>query len=115
MKMKHVTIYTAKMEESMNFYQAICGLTIQRELTDHGHIVFLANGEGETCVELIENTDGAYKGSGISMGFQVEDVDAYREAMEAKGFLPTPMFSPNPHVKFFFIEDPNGLEIQFIS
>lgn len=114
MKLEHVTIYTAKMEESMNFYQAICGLTIQHEMKVPYHIAFLANAAGETAVELIENVDAAYKGNGISMGFHVDDVEAYHKALEAKGFLTTPIFSPNPNTKFFFVEDPNGLEIQFI-
>ena len=54
MKMKHITISTAKLQESVNFYEAFCGLTVQRKIEQPGHnIVFLANGEGETCVELI--------------------------------------------------------------
>ena len=115
MKMRHVTISTAKLQESVNFYEGICGLTVQRRMDNPGHtIVFLANGEGETAIELIESPDAPFKGAGISIGFQVDDVTAYHKALEEKGFCPTPIFSPNPHVKFFFVEDPNGLEIQFI-
>ena len=115
MKMKHVTISTAKLQESVNFYETFCGLNIQRKIDQPGHnIVFLANAEGETCVELIEAPDAPYQGAGISIGFKVDDVPAYHRAMEEKGFCPTPIFSPNPQVKFFFVEDPNGLEIQFI-
>lgn len=115
MKMRHVTISTAKFDESVNFYQTFCGLTIQREMNQPGHhIIFLANAEGETCIELIETPDVPYKGTGISIGFEVGDVPAYHRAQEDKGFCPTPIFSPNPHVQFFFVEDPNGLEIQFI-
>lgn len=115
MKMKHVTIHTAKLEESVNFYKTFCGLTVQRDLNNPGHhIVFLANAVGETCVELIEAPDAAYKGSGISIGFEVGNVVAYHRTMEEKGFNPTPIFSPGPGTQFFFVEDPNGLEIQFI-
>ena len=32
----------------------------------------------------------------------------------AKGLNPTPMIAPDPHVKFFFVEDPNGVTVQFI-
>lgn len=114
MKLAHVTIYTAKLEESVSFYENFCGLKVQQEMKEPSHIVFLANGEGETAIELIENADAAYKGNGISMGFHVDDVTAYHKFLEEKGFMPTPIFSPNPHVKFFFVEDPNGLEVQFI-
>ena len=56
MKMQHVTIHTAKLEESVKFYEEIAGLTVQSELRGKGphDIVFLANAEGETCVELLE-------------------------------------------------------------
>lgn len=115
MKMAHVTIHTAKMEDSLNFYQGICGLKVVHEMKGGPmHIAFLKNEEGETAVELIEAPDAAYKGSGISIGFHVDDVVAYHKTLEEKGYNPTPIFSPNPNVKFFFVEDPNGLEVQFI-
>lgn len=56
----------------------------------------------------------AYAGSGISMGFHVNDVDAKREEVIAKGLNPTPIITPNPQVKFFFVDDPNGVTVQFI-
>lgn len=116
MKMKHVTINTACLEESVKFYQEITGLTVQTDLRNISGmpIVFLANGEDETCVELIENKEKAYQGEGISIGFEVEDVDAKYEELKAAGFETSPMLSPNPNVKFFFIKDPNGVTIQMI-
>lgn len=115
MKFAHVTIHTAKMEESLNFYQNICGLKVVHEMKGGPmHIAFLKHEEDGTAVELIEAPDAAYKGSGISIGFYVDDVKAYHQALEEKGFNPTPLFSPNPNVTFFFVEDPNGLEVQFI-
>lgn len=115
MKLNHVTIQCRDLEKSVKFYEEIAGLSIVRELTGGPHrICFLANGEGETCVELIDNPDAAYEGKGLSMGFGCDDVDAYREELAAKGFGPTPMIAPNPHVKFFFVSDPDGVQIQFI-
>ena len=115
MKMRHVTISTSKLQESVNFYEAFCGLTVQKKVAQPGHnIVFLANAAGETCIELLEVPDAPFKGTGISIGFEVDDVLAYHKALEDKGLMPTPIFSPFPHVKFFFVEDPNGVEIQFI-
>ena len=116
MKMRHVTIHTAKLEESVKFYEGIAGLKIQAELRGKGphDIVFLANDEGETCVELLEDPDGAYGGDGLSIGFEAEDTAAYREELITKGMEVTPLISPNPQVTFFFTKDPNGVEIQFI-
>ena len=114
MKMEHVTIQTCKYEESINFYKAICGLEIQRQFEGDINITFLANAAGETCIELIENAHAKPVGDCISVGFHVEDVISYHKALEAKDLHPTPIISPNPATKFFFVEDPNGLNIQFI-
>ena len=86
MKMKHVTINTAKMEESIRFYKEIVGLEMKVDMRKMGApIVFLADGE-DPCIELIENPAQAYSGSGISIGFHREDVDAKRAELEEKGF-----------------------------
>ena len=86
MKMVHVTIFTGCLEESIKFYEDIVGLKIQNDLRQFGgNIVFLAKDEGDTQVELIEDSQNAYKGSGISMGFHVDDVEAKREEILAKG------------------------------
>ena len=114
MKMEHVTIHTTKLDESVNFYKTFCGLSVQADLKGDINIVFLANAAGETCVELIENPDAKPVGDSISMGFHVDDVEAKREELIAKGLHVTPIIAPNPHVKFFFVEDPNGVTVQFI-
>jgi lactoylglutathione lyase len=115
MKMVHVTIFTGCLEESIKFYEDVVGLKIQNDLREFGgNIVFLAKDEGDTQVELIDDPQKAYKGSGISMGFHVDDVEAKREEILAKGLNATPIIAPNPHVKFFFVEDPNGVTVQFI-
>ena len=48
MKIAHITIFTKCMEESVEFYEKMAGLKIQRDMrgTDHP-IVFLAAEEGE--------------------------------------------------------------------
>jgi len=115
MKMVHVTIRTKCMEESIKFYEEVVGLKIQRDLRPMGGaIVFMAENEGETQVELIENPEEAYSGAGLSIGFACEDVEGKRETLIEKGFEVTPIISPNPRTKFFFVNDPNGVQVQFI-
>lgn len=116
MKMEHITINTAALDASVGFYRDVIGLEIKRDLREIAKmpIVFLSNGEGETCIELIENADNAYSGSGLSIGFHVDNVDKSHELMTSMGLNPTPMISPNPNTKFFFIKDPNGVSIQLI-
>lgn len=114
MKMQHITIQSGAFDEAVKFYQEIVGLKIVGEINGPHHIAFLANGEGETAVEIIDNPDAAYEGSGISIGFTVDDVEKFRDELIEKGFEPGPMISPNPNVKFFFVKDPSGVSVQFI-
>lgn len=117
MRMMHITIMTKCLNESVDFYQKMVGLTIQRDMRSNPEhpIVFLANASGDTCVELAGNPTGAYYGGGISIGFQVEDVRAEHAKKEELGLRPGPIISPNPHTQFFFIQDPNGVQIQFVQ
>lgn len=117
MKMAHVTIMTAHLDESVEFYQSIVGLFIERDLrADPEHkLVFLSNAAGETCVELVDNSAEAYSGSGLLLGFEVEDAEIYREKLIGLGFEAGEMVSPNPHTRFFMVEDPNGVTVQFVQ
>lgn len=109
----HITIYTTKLDESIAFYEQVTGLHVVADQRPNAPIVFLANGEGETRVELILDPDNAYTGGGIAIGFATDDVEAERARLAALD--PTPMISPNPHVKFFFVKDPNGVTVQLIE
>ena len=116
MKMKHITIQSAEFEKSVKFYEDIAGLTICGDMRGKGamNIVFLADDNGGTCVEIIESPEQAYSGTGISIGFEVEDAEAYREQLSEKGLDPTPMITPFPGTSFFFVNDPDGVQVQFI-
>lgn len=117
MKMAHVTIMTAHLDESAAFYEEIVGLRIERDMrSDSAHqIVFLMNAAGETCVELVKNEDAPYTGGGLLIGFEVEDAAAYREKLVDSGMQAGEMVFPNPHARFFCVKDPNGVEIQFVQ
>ena len=117
MKMAHVTIMTKCMNESVAFYQNAVGLTIQRDMrADQTHpVVFLADRAGETCIELAGGSNSMYYGGGISIGFRVEDIQKEHARKEEMGLRPGPLISPNPKAQFFFVKDPNGVQIQFIQ
>lgn len=117
MKMVHVTINTADLEKSLAFYQDIIGLKIRTDMRQEQNvpIVFLDDGNSGVCIELIENQEQLNNGAGLSIGFHVNDVEAVHGWMWGKGLQPSPMLSPNPHTKFFFVNDPSGIRIQIIS
>lgn len=118
MKFCWCTIKVSNMEESIKFYQEVIGLSIsKRYMSGTGkEISFL--GDGETKVELIcdPNYTVSNNGEGISLGFEVESVDEMIKFITEKGIkVDKGPFQPNPHIKFFYVKDPNGFSIQFVE
>ncbi|KPU42440.1 lactoylglutathione lyase [Oxobacter pfennigii] len=118
MKFCWCTFSVKNLEESIKFYQEIVGLSLDRRFKagPNTEIAFL--GDGETKVELVcsEEKKEVNVGADISLGFEVKSVDEMMAFVKDKGIdiLSGPI-SPNPHVKFFFVKDPNGLRIQFVE
>ncbi|RCW60990.1 MULTISPECIES: VOC family protein [Halanaerobium] len=114
------TIKVKDFEESIEFYQEIVGLELQRkfEAGPEREIAFLAAAAGETEVELItdqgkENVD---IGSDISLGFEIDSVAKKIEFLKEKGIkIESGPVAPNPEIEFFYVLDPNGVKIQFVE
>lgn len=112
------TLNVKDLQESLDFYENIVGLKVDRRLDmgPNNAIVFL--GQGETKLELIydsENKDIEI-GKNISIGFEVESVDEKIEFIKDKGIeIYSGPFSPASTTKFFFVLDPNGLKVQFVE
>ena len=67
-------------------------------------------------VASIENPDAVNSGNeNLSIGFQTDDPDAICQVLTEGGFSPSPFVSPAPTVRFFFVTDPAGVKVQFIS
>lgn len=116
MKLVHITIQTKRFEDEINFYKKYAGLRILRELNTGSRIAFLANKEGDTEVEIIDNlvAEEIYN-SNISIGYQADDLDAIHKRLTDDGFQPGEFISPIPQVRFFFVKSPSGISVQFIN
>jgi len=118
MKFLWTTLTVTNMDASLAFYQEIVGLKLQRrQVAGPGmEIAFL--GEGETQVELIkaDAKPSVTIGKDISMGFQVDSLDRMLEFVRSKGVaIAVPPVQPNPHIRFFYVEDPDGVRVQFVE
>lgn len=106
------------MQESLKFYQEVVGLKENRRFTGGKGVEIVFLGEGDTLIELMTSPEPREinMGSDISLGFEVDSVDQKIEEFKEMGvaILSGP-FQPNPHVKFFYVLDPNGLKIQFVE
>lgn len=106
------------LEESIKFYTEIVDLNINRRFNAGPGVAIAFLGDGETKIELIHNE--ALKevnyGHDISFGFEVNSVDEMMTFVKEKGIdIQSGPFQPNPHTRFFYVLDPNGLKIQFVE
>jgi len=54
-------------------------------------------------------------GKDISIGFEVDSIDAFMGVLKEKGIeLESGPYQPNPVIKFIYVLDPNGFRVQFI-
>ncbi|KUO61432.1 MAG: glyoxalase [Gracilibacter sp. BRH_c7a] len=118
MKFCWSTLWVNDMEESLQFYQEIIGLSLNRRFKteDNREIAFL--GAGETKVELIQDAANSQVniGADISLGFEVNSIDEMMAFLLEKGIpIHSGPYQPNPKTKFIFVTDPNGLKIQFVE
>ena len=117
MRYAHTTIIVSDIEKSIKFYEEVAGITIRNRFSAGVKtLAFLSDKEGDTQIELIQDeNEKTYSGSGISLGFAVENVEEYMEKMNSMGYQTTDIISPNPKTKFFYVNDPDGLKIQLIE
>lgn len=118
MKFCWSTLTVYNLEESLKFYQEIVGLPLDRRFKAGPGVEIAFLGDGETKLELICNGKSGEVniGQDISLGFEVESVDEMMKYLKGKGInIHSGPFQPNPHIKFFYLLDPNGLKVQLIE
>lgn len=116
MKIAHITIQTRCFEKELSFYETYVNMKVQRDMRPDGrNMVFLAEKDGDTEVEIIEKLDAEDSGNvNLSIGFHAENLDLLRDKMINDGLEVTPFITPAPKVRFFFAKDPAGINVQFL-
>lgn len=113
-----ITLTVNNIEESLKFYCDILNLNIAERFKagQDTEIVMLGN-KDDVKIELI-----CYKGveiserKGLSIGFTVESLEKTIDYLKENNIeLESPIISPNPMTRFFFVKDPNGIQIQFVE
>ena len=116
MKLNFMTFMVRDIKASVAFYQELAGLKALNQMSlEAGEIVFLANGEGETMLELIE-FQGVEKVTvkGMVLSFTAEgELRELREKALALGYSPSDIIERGLKPAHFTVADPDGIMVEF--
>ena len=112
------TLHVRDFEKSLAFYNGVLGLPIASQHGGNGMKIAMLGEKDQAKIELLQGPDApeAPLHSDISIGIAVESLDATMDYLKEKNIpiLRGPI-SPMPHVRFLFIEDPDGYEVQLVE
>lgn len=113
-----VTLHVENIKESLAFYHEVLKLPISSKHGGNGMEMVMLGVEGQPKVELLCNgtTRNTQKQDGISIGIAVDSLETVMENLDSLSIpiLRGPI-SPNPSVRFIFINDPDGYEVQLVE
>lgn len=118
MKFCFSTLFVKDLEDSIQFYRDIIGLPVIRKFSPSQNLEIAFLGEEGTQIELIENKDkkAIDVGADISWAFVVDSMDGVYQSMKNSGIIIlSDIIQPSPNVRFFYIQDPNGMKIQLVE
>lgn len=116
MKMLWTTLHVKDMDKSLEFYEKILELPVNTIYSPVEGMKIAFLGEGETQLELICTGEDVSFGKDVSIGFEVNSVEAQIEYFGHKGIeIHEGPFSPNPSIEFFYVLDPDGFKVQFVE
>lgn len=109
------TLHVTDLARSLRFYHELLGLPIAERFGPPEHEIVMLGDETGTKLELLCGPAPAPRGQGVSLGFAPENMAALLEVLSAEGMtIPVPM-SPNPTLRFYFIQDPDGYTVQLVE
>ena len=114
MHMKHVTLMVKNLEESIEFYETMTGLTISRRFqAGPGELAFLTNGNEETEIELVCMPQGQkFEGKGMFICFETDKLEEMHKLARDRGLNPSEIQDPGDQTRYFYMYDPDGVSVQ---
>lgn len=117
MKIDFVTIHVADIERSIKFYNRVLGLQVSRRFSPRPGMEIAFMGGSGTQLEFIhDEMVPAFKGSGISLGFYVADMEQTQALLQENQveIVSGPHLMKNG-VKLLNARDINGVELGFVQ
>ena len=117
MKLNWVTLKVKDLDKSLYFYTELLGIDIASKFGTPNHQIVMMGEPDKTMIELIFDPDSKdiISGNGVSIGLEFSDVDKLISILKGNGYTISGPVSPNPQMRFFFVNDPDGYTIQLIE
>ena len=116
MKFKWATFKVADLEKSLRFYNGILGIGIAMQFGTPEHQIVMLGDAEKTMIELIcEPGAEIITGDGVSIGLEIDDMEALLAKLQENGYAISPPMSPNPAMTFYFVNDPDGYTVQLVK
>jgi lactoylglutathione lyase len=118
MKIDFITVNTIDIDKSIEFYQRVLGFKVSRRFSPGSglEIAFMEDQNGNQVEFIKDIKELPYSGSGLSLGFYVEDIKETAAHLEENRveILFGPITTPSG-VKLLHARDVNGLELGFVE
>ena len=111
-----ITLHVRDIENSLAFYQNILGMEVASAVDGKATIRFMKT-DSDLLLELI-HIDGETvetPGKGVSFGLETEDINGLVACLKEQGIPVSDPVSPNPMFRFYFLQDPDGYNIQLME
>jgi lactoylglutathione lyase len=117
MKLNWITFRVSDLEKSMAFYTELLNLEISAKFGSEDHQIVMLGKANEPKIELIfePNTKIENPGEGVSIGLEFENLGRLVEILKENGKNVVGPILPNPQIRFFFVQDPDGYTIQLVE
>ena len=114
MKLRWCAILVKDLDESIKFYQEIIGLPAPARFPAGPGMEIALFDTGCAELELIHKADipNPVAGNALSIGFEVASIEDAMAHVKEKGIEIERGPVISPRAKFFFIRDPNGVEVE---
>ncbi|MBQ6811432.1 MAG: VOC family protein [Firmicutes bacterium] len=111
-----ITLHVSDIENSLAFYRDILGMEVVSAVDGPATIRFMKT-DNDLLLELIriEGETVETPGKGISFGLETENIPSLVTKLKENGIPVSDPMSPNPMFRFYFLQDPDGYNIQLVE
>lgn len=117
MKLNWVTLRVSDLEKSLAFYNGLLNIGVSARFGDENHWIVMLGDADSAKIELICEPGAKVEnpGNGVSIGLEADDLDKLVGELKDRGHRVIGPVSPNPHIRFFFVQDPDGYSVQLVK